>query len=475
MTFNSLQYFLFFAIVLSTVALLRNHVRGRNLFLLGASWLFYAAWDWRFLFLLIGTSTTDYLLARRIGALDDAAHQRQRKSMVAISVAINLTFLGFFKYFNFFSDSLHTLLTTFGIKTSEHILHIVLPVGISFYVFQSISYVIDVYRRHLPAEKDFFTFATFVAFFPQLVAGPIERATHLLPQIKRVNPITWDDLCQGTWLIGIGLFKKVVLADNVSRVADAAFNSVHTPDAYSSTLGIYAFAIQIFCDFSAYSDIARGSARCMGFDLMRNFDLPYFAVNPSDFWRRWHISLSTWLRDYLYIPLGGNRGSTFRIYRNLMLTMLIGGLWHGAAWTFVLWGLYHGILLCVHRAYASWRDRPRMASAALSTVIRVVIFFQFTCIGWLLFRANTVDNLKRMIAPFHGEPGKRLIDAELTLTLAACGFALLLGQLAVAIARDYNVIFRIPAPARALVYAALMIGFLLFGEYGGGQFIYFQF
>ncbi len=475
MTFNSLQYFAFFLIVLGTVALLRAHLRARNLFLLGASWLFYAAWDWRFLFLLVGTSTTDYFLARRIDSLDDAAHVRQRKSMVAASVAINLTFLGFFKYFNFFADSLHTLLDTFGIRTSEHTLHIALPVGISFYVFQSVSYVIDVYRKHLRAEKDFFNFACFVAFFPQLVAGPIERATHLLPQIKRTHRITWDDLCHGTWLIGVGLFKKVVLADNVSRVANAAFDSVYSPDAYSSTLAIYAFAIQIFCDFSAYSDIARGSARCMGFDLMRNFDLPYFAVNPSDFWRRWHISLSTWLRDYLYIPLGGNRGGTFKVYRNLMLTMLIGGLWHGAAWTFVLWGLYHGVLLCVHRAFNAWTGRPKVSNAALSTVIRIAIFFQFTSLGWLLFRANTIANLRRMIAPFHGEAGKRLIDAELTLTLVACALALLLGQVVVALSRDYNVVFRIPAPARAFVYAAMMIGFILFGEYGGGQFIYFQF
>lgn len=473
MLFNSLQYFLFFAIVLGTVALLQKRVRARNLFLLGASWLFYAAWDWRFLFLLIGTSTTDFLLARRIDSLP-LDQPRARKSMVAISVTINLAFLGFFKYFNFFADSLHTLLTSFGIQSSIHVLQIVLPVGISFYVFQSISYVIDVYRRHLPAERDFINYAAFVAFFPQLVAGPIERATHLLPQIKRENRITWDDLCTGTWLIGIGLFKKVVLADNVARVADASFNSVYTPDLYSSTLGIYAFAIQIFCDFSAYSDIARGSARCMGFDLMRNFDLPYFAVNPSDFWRRWHISLSTWLRDYLYIPLGGNRGSSFKVYRNLLLTMLIGGLWHGAAWTFVLWGLYHGILLCVHRAYSSFVKTPRLGGAA-STVFRIVVFFQFTCLGWLLFRANTIENLQRMLAPFGGEAGRRLIDPELTLTLVACALALLIGQLAVALSRDYNIIFRIPAPARAVIYAGVMIGFILFGEYGGGQFIYFQF
>ena len=474
MTFNSLQYLAFFLIVLAVVAMLRDRVPLRNLFLLAVSWLFYAAWDWRFLFLLIGTTTTDWLLARLIDRLSPD-RILERKWLVAASAVINFTILGFFKYFNFFSDSAHTLLTSIGVSVSPITLQIVLPVGISFYVFQSMSYVIDVYRRQLRAEKSFVDFATFVAFFPQLVAGPIERATHLLPQIKRSNVITWDGLCDGTWLIGVGLFKKVVLADNVSRVADAAFNSVYTPDVYSSMLGVYAFAIQIFCDFSAYSDIARGSARCMGFELMRNFDLPYFAQNPSDFWRRWHISLSTWLRDYLYIPLGGNRGSTFKIYRNLMLTMFLGGLWHGAAWTFMLWGLYHGILLCAHRVYTTWLVHPKCSSSVLSMVLRILVFFQFTSLGWLLFRANSIDNLKRMVAPFHGDAGKRLIDAELTLTLATCAFALFLGHLVIATTRDYNVIFRIPTTARAIVYAAMMIGFILFGEFGGGTFIYFQF
>jgi D-alanyl-lipoteichoic acid acyltransferase DltB (MBOAT superfamily) len=370
-----------------------------------------------------------------------------------------------------------------GLEPHVTTLQILLPVGISFYTFQSIAYVIDVYRGHLKAEKNLLHYATFVGFFPQLVAGPIERATHLLPQIKAPNVIAWNNIYSGFNLIGFGLFKKIVLADNLAPIANAVFtpNQV-TPMWWESILGIYAFALQIYCDFSAYSDIARGVSRMMGFELMRNFDLPYFAVNPSDFWRRWHISLSTWLRDYLYIPLGGNRGGAIATYRNLFLTMLLGGLWHGATWLFVIWGAYHGLLLCLHRAFKPMLDRyctfeeagPRKAW----TIIRIVVFFQFTCIGWLFFRATDLPTLQYVIRPFYDPvvgQARTVLSSPMLFSLATIAVLLLAAQAMKYLTNDHRVIFRIPVPLRALVYVGLILGMILFGEFSGGDFIYFQF
>lgn len=484
MTFNSLHFVLFFMIVLPMVGLLHRQVRIRNAFLLCASWYFYGVWDFRFLFLLIGSTIFDYSVGRGLGAIDPM-NQRARKWLVVASCCANLGVLGFFKYFNFFIDSFTQLCLELGFHPHPMTLRIVLPVGVSFYTFQSMSYVIDVYRRHLPAEKSFLNFATFVGFFPQLVAGPIERATHLLPQIKRPNVITWDGLSSGFWLVSVGLFKKVVMADNVARVADAVFDGKldSTPTMLASIIGIYAFAIQIYCDFSAYSDIARGAARMMGFDLMRNFNLPYFAVNPSDFWRRWHISLSTWLRDYLYIPLGGNRTSAAGVYRNLALTMLLGGLWHGATWLFVMWGAYHGLLLCVHRLTSRKLDQlihpTTHFTKQLWWFIRVVVFFQFTCFGWLLFRAGTVANLGRMLRPF--VPGNQWkmsfpITPVLLLSFIVLSIVLIIMQFSKHLNdEDHDLVFRVPTVVRAVIYAAMILGFLIFGEFGGGSFIYFQF
>ena len=479
MTFNSLHFVLFFAIVFALFCQLRNRLIARNVMLLLASWYFYGAWDARFLGLLIGTQIFDYTFARLMERhpIGDV----RRKRFVIGSCVVNLSVLGFFKYCNFFIDSFVQLTTSMGLQVDRPVLNVVLPVGISFYTFQSMSYVIDVYRGHLRAEKNPLHFGLFVAFFPQLVAGPIERATHLLPQIKSRTELTWGNIHHGFWLISLGIFKKIVLADNVSRVSHAVFDAGGTPMWWETVIGVWAFAIQIYCDFSAYSDIARGVARMMGFDLMRNFDLPYLAVNPSDFWRRWHISLSTWLRDYLYIPLGGNRGSTFKIYRNLMLTMLLGGLWHGATWLFILWGLYHGALLCVHRALKPTLDKyltfRRAPQAALWTVIRIVVFFQFTCFGWLLFRAGTFENMRRMLTDFFATPDKTpgLVSPAHLLTLGVIATVLFAAQWFKYKSANHDVIFKMPVLVRAVVYALMILGILVFGEYGGGEFIYFQF
>lgn len=289
-----------------------------------------------------------------------------RRFFLALSVMVNLTMLGFFKYFNFFVDTFKSLVeSVLGITPGGWVLDIILPVGISFFVFQTMSYTIDVYRGKMKATDSLIEVATYISFFPQLVAGPIERASHLLPQFQKPRTITGQDIRHGLWLIVWGLYQKMVIADNLSGIVDGTFSpySAAGPatavpqDGLRLLIAVYAFAIQIYCDFAGYTDVARGTARLLGFDIMLNFNLPYFARNPSDFWRRWHISLSSWLRDYLYIPLGGNRHGTLQTYRNLMLTMVLGGLWHGAAWTFVLWGAFHGFILVVYRAVVSMKDR----------------------------------------------------------------------------------------------------------------------
>jgi alginate O-acetyltransferase complex protein AlgI len=349
MPFNSFA----FAVFLPTVLLLYWALpkRGQNLLLLGASYFFYGYWDWRFLSLLAISTVVDYTAALRIerehGGLDSTSRRRKKVWLLA-SLCTNLGLLGFFKYFNFFADSFAELLASLGLTVNPMYLSVVLPVGISFYTFQTMSYTIDVYRGRMPATRRFFDFALYVSFFPQLVAGPIERAAVLLPQILNHRCFSRVQFLDGTHLIFWGLFKKVFVADNLAPVADRIF-AAGSCSAAETLLAAYAFAFQIYCDFSGYSDIARGCAKCMGFELMLNFDHPYVAENPREFWQRWHISLSTWLRDYLYIPLGGNRGGNLLMYRNLALTMLLGGLWHGAAWTFVIWGAYQGVLLIGHR------------------------------------------------------------------------------------------------------------------------------
>ncbi len=484
MLFNSLLFLAFFAVVFAAVCLLRNRVPARNTFLLLAGWVFYGAWDWRFLFLLIGTASLDYTIARLIDATPHT-QARRRKMLVAVSVTANLSLLGFFKYCNFFIDSFARLAQLIDAHVDPHLLKIVLPVGISFYTFQSIAYVVDVYRGHLRAEKSWLNFNTFIGFFPQLVAGPIERATHLLPQIKAPNVITWNNITSGFCLASFGMFKKVVLADNISVVVNAVFGSDKlpveaTPLLWNTYVATFAFALQIYCDFSAYSDIARGTARMMGFDLMRNFDLPYFATNPSDFWRRWHISLSTWLRDYLYIPLGGNRNSTIATYRNLFLTMLLGGFWHGATWLFVIWGAYHGLLLCIHRAIKPILDKHLSfhgkAQTALWTTFRILFFLQLTTIGWFFFRGISLTNMSRLLGlnPDAADPVNLLTPKLLTM-FAAILITLFVAQLLKYLSNDQNIIFRIPIIPRAMIYAGLILGIILFGEFGGGDFIYFQF
>ena len=347
MIFNSFQFAIFFVLVLGAYWQLRW--KGQNRLLLVMSYVFYGWWDWRFLGLLALSTGVDFLVARRLGRTDDGPH---RKRLLWASMAVNLGILGFFKYFGFFADSLEASLSSVGVGWLAPSLGIVLPVGISFYTFQSMSYTIDVYRRELDPVEDFFDFALYVSYFPQLVAGPIERATRLVPQIlsPRVRP-RGEQISSGLALIAVGLVKKVAIADIAASVANDVFSRSGEASAIELIIGVYCFAIQIYGDFSGYSDMARGTSRLLGIELVENFKQPYFSPSITQFWRRWHISLSNWLRDYLYIPLGGNRKGPRRTYINLALTMLLGGLWHGAAWTFVVWGALQGLYLMVERRF----------------------------------------------------------------------------------------------------------------------------
>lgn len=486
MAFNSYLFVLFFIASLACAYLLRNRVSTRNVILLGFSLFFYAYWDWRFLGLILFSSVVDYFCAivldRDLASRGNASlGSRRRKAILLMSLISNLGLLGFFKYFNFFIDSAAEIISSFGMSPNLPSLRIILPVGISFYTFQALSYTIDVYRGRLPAQRHFVTFFLFIAFYPQLVAGPIVRATDLIPQLARPNRITRQDLGMGMYLMLWGLFKKTVIADNVASFSDAAFASNPTSGLYA-VLGVLAFTIQIYCDFSGYSDIARGSARCMGFDFMLNFNLPYFCTSVGDFYRRWHISLSTWLRDYLYIPLGGSRVPTGRLYYNLMLTMVLGGLWHGASWTFVLWGTYQGVLLCAQRALQpvtkAVAPTPGSRYAGLWHFGNLLFFFPFTLTGRLLFRADSPQQVWAFVeSAFVRFPGTTpgWVTYGHLFTLAACFAFLFAFQLLQYKTRDLNIVYRMPTPIRAVFYALLVIGIVTLGECNGGAFIYFQF
>jgi alginate O-acetyltransferase complex protein AlgI len=473
MLFTQLTFWIFFATVGALYVVLRH--RAQNRMLLVASYVFYGVWDWRFLSLIFLSTCIDYVVARALGIQDDP---QKRRRLLFTSLASNLGMLCIFKYLGFFADSFSDLLMLAGMTASPFTLSIVLPVGISFYTFQTLSYTIDVYRRNLAPEQNFWDFALFVAFFPQLVAGPIERASNLLPNITMPRVLSWDAFGRGTVLCLTGLIKKVVIADGISPAVDAIY-SAPNPSGIDIALATWLFAVQIYCDFSGYTDIARGVAKMLGFGLMRNFAQPYFATNPQEFWRRWHISLSTWLRDYLYVSLGGNRGGRWMTYRNLMATMVLGGLWHGAAWNFILWGAFQGGLLSLHRALVGpTRQIGKGIVGLLVRAIAILLFFQTICYGWLLFRATSFGQI-----------------ADFTQTLLAVGavdylqisvptppIGALVGMLAlllwdIGIERTGNPRFYdvLPSPLRGALYAA-MIYLLAFGATTGTSgFIYFQF
>ncbi len=416
---------------------------------------------------------TANLLYPLVGRLDN---DRRRSIFLAISVIVNLSILGFFKYFNFFIENMETLIQSLNLNPANFRLNIILPVGISFYTFQTMSYTIDIYRRKLKPTDNFLDFALFVGYFPQLVAGPIERAVNLLPKICARRNITIDQIIRGLHLIFYGLFKKVVIADGVAGTVNQIYGSTGQISWIEVVTGTVLFAIQIYCDFSGYSDIARGTSKLFGIDLMINFNLPYFSQNPREFWSRWHISLSTWLRDYLYIPLGGNRKGTNKTYRNIIITMLLGGLWHGAAWNFVIWGLYHGLILCIHKAIISIRKIDEIPSNILIIGVKIVFFFMITLYGWLLFRAPSFAKIMTLSSTLFFDFGN--LDFSASLPRAAAIFGLPIFMFIESMGyfmKGESFHKRLPVPIWTATYASMLFCLAMGMNTQSSQFIYFQF
>ncbi len=473
MLFNSWEFWIFFAAVYGLYLLLDR--RGQNILLLIASYFFYGSWNYKFLGLILASTIIDYYCGIRI---NEAADLKKRKVFLAISVCSNLAILGFFKYYSFFVDGIEKLIRASGYDPSLMHLNIVLPVGISFYTFQTMSYTIDIYRNKLQPTRNILNYALFVAFFPKLVAGPIERARTFLPQIEEKRIVRADRLLSGGYLVLWGLFKKVFIADNMMRYADAVFAGKNEP-GLQVLFGLYAFAFQIYADFSGYTDIARGLARLMGFELSMNFNLPYFARNPREFWQRWHITLSTWLKDYVYIPLGGNRRGRFRTYLNLLITMALCGLWHGAAWHFVLWGVYQGVILSIHR-FIDLNVRhpqfklPRAFGAALN-ILKVIVFFHVTCLGWLLFRADSLNQIFAMTRSLALGFSLTYSVFQNTLIIAFFTWFLMLMQLIQYKKNNLEILLESNCGLQAMSYMYMLFGVFIFGAAATGNFIYFQF
>jgi len=464
MLFNSPAFAIFLPVMLLVYWALRG--RPRQWALLAGSYFFYSVWDWRFTGLLVLSTAIDFVCGR---VLDGCAAPRRRKAIVTASVIANLGILAGFKYFNFFRDSAAALLSACGFGADLPMLHVILPMGISFYTFQSMSYTIDVYRG-MPAERSFIAFATYVTCFPQLVAGPIMRAQDLLPQLHEERTLAQADFSTGVFRVFRGLFKKMVIADSLSIYVDMVFADPGDFSGISCWIALYAYAFQIYMDFSGYTDVAVGAGYMLGLRMTENFNLPYLAASPSEFWRRWHITLSTWLRDYLYIPLGGSRSGLRRTMRNLFLTMALGGLWHGAAWTFVAWGVYHGVLLAAQRLVNAWRGPSPVADPFPLRALKVLGMFHLTCLGWLLFRAQDWATVQVMLARLVDFSSGEIRGKRIVLIVVACALAHLLPGAW----RLGERFVRLPAFVQGSLAGVCMWALILLNP-GVKAFIYFQF
>lgn len=467
MFFNSLQFLLFFPVVCVIYFILPS-LRIRNLFLLGASYYFYMNWEPVYALLLLTSTAITYFAALGIG---HCTEQRGKRLYLIGSLVLNLSILFLFKYYNFAAENISGLLAQCGMSVQMPKFTLLLPVGISFYIFQALGYSIDVYRGNTPVEKNFFTYALFVSFFPQLVAGPIERSANLLPQFKREHSFSYEKVMEGICLMLWGYFLKLVLADRCAFYVDTIFNNVSEHNGGSFLLASLFFPFQIYGDFAGYSLIAIGTAKVMGFDLKENFRRPYFAATVTDFWRRWHISLSTWFRDYVYIPMGGNRVSAARCYFNVMVTFVVSGVWHGANWTFVIWGTIHGVLQCFEKLLGwnktQWKTQRKIIHWALT--------FCIVCLAWIFFRANTVSDAFLIIKGIFMDlamPYMRIAD------FIAVALALAMVFMKESI-DEYGLKIRVSESPVWIVrhmYIVSMIAFIiLLGVLNGDQFIYFQF
>lgn len=477
MLFNSFEFFLFLVTFLAVFFTLPP--RTQPFVLLIGSYIFYMGWRPSFALLLAFTTVVDYTTALMMArARTDAG----RKAALVIALSINLGILGAVKYLDFMIANALGLIGLFGYPMSDYALGLILPVGISFYTFQSIGYTLDVYNRRIEAERNFITYAQYVSFFPQLVAGPIERAPHMLPQLRQTHALKFENIPPGLWLIGYGLFKKTCIADTVAPVVNGIFAN---PQNYSGTYNLLAgllFLVQVYGDFSGYSDIARGVARIMGFDLMINFRQPFFSTSISDLWRRWNISLISWFRDYLYFPLGGSRGGEIKTMRNIMIVWLASGLWHGAAWTYVAWGAYFGFWLIVERFVSKYVQPEKWLGTNLACVLGGIWAIACFTIGEIIFRAPSFAHALIMLQSF-GDFGPLSYGTFKVLGLPSFELAVLCVSFCIMLVVDYMIAYRpeklaelATVPTLPLVAGVgLSYYVLLFGVFGRIEFIYFQF
>lgn len=484
MLFNSSQFLCFFAVIVVVYFSIPH--RWRWVLLLGASYYFYMCWKPEYVLLIMVSTLYDYFLGLAIGGTKSAG---LRKAYLFTSLTLNCGLLFVFKYYNFLSESLETLLECFDLFPIFPILNVALPVGISFYIFQKLSYIIDVYRKEKEPEHHLGIFALYVVFFPQLVAGPIERSVRLLPQFHQHHFFDYTRVTDGLKLMAWGLFKKMVIADRIAVTVDIIYGSPSQFSGAAVLIATYLFAFQIYCDFSGYSDIAIGTSRVLGFDLMENFKRPYLATSVSEFWRRWHISLSTWFRDYLYIPLGGNRSGMFRTYYNIIMVFLICGLWHGANWTFVAWGAFHGLAIMLERQLGSLhRFFETMIKGVFwgksLYVIKLFFTFHIICLGWILFRSNSISDsliifkkifIEISVSDRYGI-GAGFSGGEYVSLLVLLLFMISIDLLKERGFKIREQISLCSFPIRWSVYSIGIISILIFGIFSStSEFIYFQF
>jgi alginate O-acetyltransferase complex protein AlgI len=473
MFFNSIDFLFFLPLVfLMYWKIGEKNLRLQNLFILFSSYFFYGCWDWRFLFLIGFSTVLDFGIGKQ---LEKSKEEATRRKYLILSLLLNLGLLGFFKYYNFFTESFSSLIRQLGFQIDEWTLSIILPVGISFYTFQTMSYTIDVYKRKIPATTDFIAFASFVSFFPQLVAGPIERASNLLPQFSKQRKFNFDQAVEGVCLICYGLFKKVVIADRLSVYVNNVFDNVDSANSISLTVATVFFSFQIYCDFSGYSLIARGTAKLLGFELMVNFNKPYLAQSIPDFWRKWHISLSTWFKDYLYIPLGGNRAGQIINYRNILIVFLVSGLWHGANWTFVIWGLLHAVYQMLYLILRGSQSRNKKSSI-VGKIMNIATVYFLVCFAWIFFRADSLDSA------FYYIQSILTLGFDLNPSVVFAGKGPLNFIISFAVIGLLFLSYLLPADmkfkknSQSIIFVVASIIFItILGVNEGSEFIYFQF
>lgn len=468
MLFNSLQFVAFFIIVTSVYFIIPH--RTRWILLLLSSCYFYMAFLPIYIFILGFTIVVDYFA----GIFIEVSKGHKKRLLLLCSIVANIGVLAFFKYYNFLGESLGNFLDKFGFHTHIPYLKILLPIGLSFHTFQALSYTIEVYRGNQKAEKHFGIYALYVMFYPQLVAGPIERPQHMLHQFREKHYFEYNRVVDGLKLMLWGFFKKIVIADRLALYVNAVFNNVEQHNSLTLLTATFFFAFQIYCDFSGYTDIARGSAKVMGFELMINFNRPYFSKSIREFWSRWHMSLSTWFRDYVYFPLGGSRVSNIKRYRNILIVFMLSGLWHGANWTFVIWGSMHGIFLIA----GTFIKLPQRRFRVISNLIAQFFTFFLVCMSWIFFRANSIhDALTVCKKIFSMSKGGLFLSSPATFIYSIFGiFCLLLVEFKQEYyMHSFSILYNHYKPVRYLGYTILILIILFIGVFNGGQFIYFQF